>query len=136
MKAHGLDNPAPLDTLHSNPILFLYFDEAQVLANNTFGASECSVLIELRRALHDIRRYPLLSIFLSTSGVISQVIPSPAPSRTRDPSTRIQLNVFRSIPPWTTLGFDQMIRDHKFTGQTRLSSVVNFKISSRFGRPL
>jgi hypothetical protein len=116
-----------------SPLVILAFDEAHVLSveKHQFDTGHFSKFSELRRALRALNDLPIFSVFLSTSGKI-QNITSRAES---DGSGRVQKSELVLLPPFTGLGFDQMVRKIS-DGNLTIEEVSSVKFMVRFGRPL
>ena len=124
---HGVENYK----LPAYPSLYLVFDEAHTLTVAQRDTSKTHYT-ELRRALQALNDVGILTVFMSTTGAISQL----ASSTRLDPSTRLQHNEFTLMPPWTTFSWDHLWQSSKvgvgrtITNLTAMENVVNF------GRPL
>jgi hypothetical protein len=116
------------------PVIFLEFDEAHPLAAaKCLNGKKHSHFSELRRALRMLHGAPVFSLFLSTTGEISQF----NPRRAADPSARVMEGNLHLIPPYSDLGFDQAMEKHKVTdGTVTIAEVTSLEFMSRFGRPL
>jgi hypothetical protein len=112
------------------PMVILAFDEAHVLVWEPAG-NTWSKFSEFRRALRSIRSYPIFSVFLSTTGRVHAFIPS---SR-EDLSARLMLRSLSLLPPFTELGFDQMVGKIR-ENEVNIGEVVKNEFMCRFGRPL
>jgi hypothetical protein len=123
---------------YSNPVVILAFDEAHCLTpteTNKPTSTIFSRFSELRRALRTLQTLPLFALVLSTAGRIQTFLPSVG----EDISTRIQLGELEICPPFTELGFDQMMSASGLIvagGKTSIDQVASEKYMSMFGRPL
>ncbi|KAM6501250.1 hypothetical protein JOM56_004264, partial [Amanita muscaria] len=121
---------SPIKTLP--PLVVLAFDEAHVLSVEKYqlDTGYFSKFSELRRALRALNELPIFSVFLSTAGKIQNITP-PAGS---DDSGRVQKAELVLLPPFTELGFDQMVE--KISDSTlTIEDVTTDKFMARFGRP-
>jgi hypothetical protein len=130
----------PSSSFSQEPLIILAFDEAHTL---TQVAPEAEVAIQgiiiaqtpfshLRRVLCSIRNHSLFSLFLSTTGKITQFT-SP---RELDPSNRVQMGDLSLIPPFTALGWDHMVQGHPLNPASCNFSDIDFQYQVRLGRPM
>ena len=90
------------------------------------------MLNELRHALRTVQNLPVFTLFLSTTGKISQ-----STSATReDLSARIIAGDLISIPPFTDLGFDHLAQIINLGGEWNLEKLTADAYISLLGRPL
>lgn len=76
---------------------------------------------------------PVFSLFLSTTGKISQF----NPHRAVDPSARVMEGNLHLIPPYSDLGFDQLMAGYEVgDGEKTIAEVTGFPFMSHLGRPL
>jgi len=110
-------------------IMVLAFDEAHTLFSscNREGGTRYT---SLRRALRGMRKHPIWSIFLSTTGKSSQFAPPPH----LDPSDRILWGHLLNAIPFTLLGFDQLAA--KFHDYMTLADVISPLFRYSLGRPM
>lgn len=88
-----------------DPVIILAFDEAHTLTNRVVNNSATwSNFSTLRRVLRALHRFSLFSLFLSTTGKISQF----TSGKHEDVSLRIILGLLILIQPFTDLGFDTL----------------------------
>ena len=133
-----LDPNVPVDPTDVAPMVFLAFDEAHGLivpSHESGKPPSRTVFVEMRRALRVISGFPVFAFFLSTTGNIHDFTPPPKD----DASGRLILKELQLLPPFTELGFDQMlsvdnikIRPDTFT----VEEVSRIGFMVRFGRPL
>ena len=109
--------------------LIISFDEAHPLAMEEDGP--WTKFSELRHALRIIHLYPCFSIFLSTTGKISQFMPGPR----NDPSGRVQEGLLTLTSPFCELGFDQLAK-RACLGQTTLETISSLEFMASLGHPL
>jgi hypothetical protein len=88
------------------PMVILGFDEAHVLTKHEKSSDdrEWSIFSQLRYVLRGLQSQPLFSVFLSTTGRVSQFS---SPSE-QDLSARVISGQLTLIQPFTDLGFDHM----------------------------
>jgi hypothetical protein len=90
---------------------------------------------ELRRALRQMRDFPVFALFLSTTGNIHDFTPPPK----RDSSERLVDEILRLYPPFTELGFDQMLKADNLeisSDTLDIEDVSRIGFMARLGRPL
>jgi hypothetical protein len=118
---------------HYPPAIIIAFDEAHSLAMTENDSMDglWSKFSELRRALRVIHSYPCFSVFLSTTGKISQFMPP----RINDLSSRLQQGLLSLLSPFCELGFDQLA-EKAISGQTTLDKVSSLKFMALLSRPL
>jgi len=131
---------APSSSTSQEPLIILAFDEAHTL---TQVAPTAQVAIQgliiaqtpfshLRRVLRSIRDCRIFSLFLSTTGKITQFT-SP---RELDPSNRVQTGDLSLIPPFTALGWDHMVQDNPLDPASFTFDDIGFKYQVCLGRPM
>lgn len=126
------------------PFIVLAFDEAHTLtssgssitAADDITTTTSSPLAHLRRALRKVGPV-VFSVFLSTNGNITQLNSS---SPQFDPSDRVAAGEYTSVPSFTALGWDHLVRDPE---GPRLSiqagfnfKDIGFEYQVKLGRPL
>jgi hypothetical protein len=119
------------------PQIFVAFDEAHFLSKPLDGSKgnvmDTSHMAELRRVLEKIRKEPVLTLFLSTTGKISSLVSSYAP----DISARLINGTLKLMPAFTDLGYDQLMLEHKIgEGTHKLEEVTGTDFMAKFGRPM
>ena len=120
----------------SKPLIILAFDEAHTLTQvasededeGVIGAQ--SPFSYLRRTLRSIRGENIFSLFLSTTGKITQF----TSARAVDPSTRVQTGELSLIPPFTALGWDRLC--DRLNLDSFNFSDIGFSYQVRLGRPM
>jgi hypothetical protein len=110
-------------------IMVLAFDEAHTLFSSR-DREGGTPYTSLRRALRGMRKHPIWSIFLSTTGKSSQFAPPPH----LDPSDRILWGLLLNAIPFTLLGFDQLAK--KFQEDMTLADVTSPSFRYSLGRPM
>jgi hypothetical protein len=120
------------------PMILLAFDEAHGLNFPKTEKGELpqpTVFSEMRRALRQMIGFPVFALFLSTTGNIHDFTPPPKD----DPSRRLHDLNLRLYPPFTELGFDQMVKADNLnidSGNFTIDDVSRVGFMARFGRPL
>ncbi len=113
-------------------IVFIAFDEAHSLTDLKDG-SERSPFLELRWALRKMEKLPCFAFFLSTTGKILDL----APPKYADASMRTNMEGLRPSLPFSDLGFDHLMRNHKiFEKFKTIHDVTSTACVVRMGRPL
>ena len=102
------------------------FDEAHVLS-----AEKHRFDTGLRRVLRVLYALPIFSVFISTTGGIQNI----TPRAELDTSGRVQKADLLLLPPFTELGFDQMVRPIS-DGALTIEEVSTIGFMVRFGRSL
>jgi hypothetical protein len=126
----GSDSTKPT---FDNPWVILEFDEAHTMtARHTDSASDWSNFSELRRALRALKTVSVFSLFLSTTGKINQLLPSPQ----NDHSTRIMKRLLRLFHPFTDLGFDQVAKKITLDGRLTIYDITSDDFIAHLGRPM
>jgi hypothetical protein len=111
------------------PVLILAFDEAHILTSiQEHNWSNFSVL---RHVLCSLTNFPIFSLFLSTTGKITQFT-----SRAGDYSERIINGSKKLIQPFTDLGFDVLAQKVSLDGRWKLEDVTKDSHIVTLGRPL
>ncbi|KAM6501264.1 hypothetical protein JOM56_004278 [Amanita muscaria] len=115
------------------PLVVLAFDEAHVLSveKHQFDTGSFSKFSERRRALRALKYLPIFSVFLCTSGKTQHI----TLRAEFDASGRVQKSNLVLLPPFTELGFDQMVGQIS-DGALTIETVSSIKFMVRFGRPL
>ena len=115
------------------PLVILAFDEAHTLTDREGGREEAwSNFSELRHVLRALHRFPLFSLFLSTTGKISQF----TSAKDEDVSRRVILGQLALIQPFTDLGFDTLAKPVSVDEDGDLESVTTDSHIAHLGRPL
>lgn len=128
----------PPSSPQPEPLIILAFDEAHTLTQvdsqnedeGVIGAQ--SPFSHLRRALRSIRGESFFSLFLSTTGKITQF----TSARAIDPSTRVQTGELSLIPPFTALGWDHLGKDYRLNLESFNFGDIGFQYQVRLGRPM
>jgi hypothetical protein len=120
-----------------DPVIVLAFDEAHTLIdskNMDDSLQPWSAFSQLRRALRSLNEYRLFSLFLSTTGKMTQF----SSARGEDSSTHVQIGqlYFKLIMPFTDLGFDQLAAKISVDGSLTLEDVAIIGHMVTLGRPL
>jgi len=133
-KAARTDAQAPSPSKVGEPVIILAFDEAHALTDQKFNdlSQNWSAFSQLRRSLRALNEHRLFSVFLSTTGKITQFT---SPKRD-DESTRVQRGEFILIIPFSDLGFDQLARKIAIDGSCSLEEVASDAHMVTLGRPL
>ncbi|KAG6825553.1 hypothetical protein H0H92_003306 [Tricholoma furcatifolium] len=117
------------------PTVFLAFDECHTLMELRMSKDDQdeyhSMYEVLRNLLSDIEG-ELFTFFLSTTGKASQL----TPPRHYDPSSRVSKQGLILIPPFTDLGFDQLMKDSKLSRASKIENVSTLEFMAKFGRPM
>jgi hypothetical protein len=119
----ALDAP-PEEDVH----VFLAFDEAHELSGRDEAQTRFSVV---QSCLRILVKLAIFTIFLSTTGKVRGFIPPPAEAV----SNRLQRGELKLHPPFTELGFDQMV-DPKLDSSATIDKVSKIEYMVQFGRPL
>ena len=113
------------------PDIFIAFDEAHSLMGLKVDGSDH--FLKLCWALRVIERAPCFAFFLSTTGKISDL----APPKDADASMRTNTEDLIPSPPFSDLGFDHLMRDHKIFDKFKtIDDVTSVDCVVRMGRPL
>ena len=115
------------------PLIILAFDEAHTLTDRkTKESTPWSNFSELRHALRALQRFPCFSLFMSTTGKISQFTSAPD----EDFSLRILRGDLVLIQPFTDLGFDTLAKKISLNGDWDLDKLTTNSHLAHHGRPL
>ena len=115
------------------PLVILAFDEAHTLTDREGNREAAwSNFSELRHVLRALHRFPLFSLFLSTTGKISQF----TSAKDEDVSRRVILGQLALIQPFTDLGFDTLAKPISLEEDWDLESVTTDSHIAHLGRPL
>jgi hypothetical protein len=114
------------------PLIILAFDEAHTLTDGEETPSATwSNFSNMRHVLRALYRFPLFSVFLSTTGKISQFT-----SPEHDKSGRIFHRNLSLIQPFTDLGFDTLANKVILDSTCDLERVTDDLHIVYLGRPL
>lgn len=115
-------------------LVVLAFDEAHTLTERqpTSTGDDWSIFNELRRVLRALNGLPLFSLFLSTTGKVSQF----ASAAGEDLSMRVVKGDLRIIEPYTDLGFDHLAHKISLDGSWTLERLTEDDQICSLGRPL
>ena len=116
------------------PVLILAFDEAHQLTKVQGSANNpWSRFNQLRRNIRKLDHLPIFSLFISTVSEISDITPSPQ----QDLSMRIGNGALTLLPPFTELGFDQLLKKSPIKENTvTIEDAATVRFMCQFGRPL
>jgi hypothetical protein len=115
------------------PLFILAFDEAHTLTHQkTTGLTQWSNFSELQYALRALHRFPCFSLFMSTTGRISQFLPA----QEEDSSRRIVSGNLILIQPFTDLGFDTLAYKISLEEEWDLVKLTHVSHMAHLGRPL
>jgi hypothetical protein len=108
--------------------LVLAVDEVQALDNHVI--LDASPFAFLRRAVRELRNFPIFTLAMSTNGSIRKMAP---PAALAD-SARVEAGRFRLLPPFVAVGFDQLAEpvDPSWT----LTDFCKLSYIATLGRPL
>jgi hypothetical protein len=87
---------------------------------------------ELRHVLRSLNRFPIFSLFCSTTGKISLFTPAPG----YDKSKRVLLRQLILIEPFTELPFDALAEKVQLSKKLKLEQVTRDAHIVRLGRPM
>jgi hypothetical protein len=108
--------------------IYIAVDEAHVLTVPFWGHSAESDYSQLCRALDHLRKLPLFTFFLSTTGKISEF----TPPRGFDASGNLD-----TPTPFIHLGFDQLMGSRKILKEYKtLDDVTSLDCIAHMGRPM
>ncbi|KAH7909760.1 hypothetical protein BJ138DRAFT_1154518 [Hygrophoropsis aurantiaca] len=125
--------PTAQQKMVQTPTVILAFDEAHTLTLDQ-STGHWSNFTEMRRALRVLKDLPIFSLFLSTTGKISQFVP---PRNVDLSSVRIHNYLFTLITPFVALGFDQLVTKLTFSDKAGIfDEFTSNKCIAYFGRPL
>lgn len=115
------------------PLIVLAFDEAHTTTQRHKGpGEEWSIFNELRHALRRLHNLPLFSLFMSTTGKISQF----TSAIEEDLSKRVVEGKLVIIQPYTDLGFDPLASIIAADGSWNLAQLTEDSQICSLGRPL
>jgi hypothetical protein len=117
---------------NEEPLVILEFDEAHTMTERRSQTPEWSNFSELRRALRSLKNSSLFSVFLSTTGKITQFVSSPS----KDLSSRIVAGLLSLNQPYTDLGFDQLARKISHHGSSTIDDITSDAYIAHLGRPM
>jgi hypothetical protein len=118
---------------HDIPLVILAADEAHTLIElHQTANGSWSIFNELTDALRGLHNLSLFSLFLSTTGRISQFTSSVQEDR----SAIIVLSKLVTVQPFTDLGFDLLARIISLDGTWHLERLTEDEYICRLGRPL
>jgi hypothetical protein len=119
----------------NDPLLSVAADEAHTITGeyiDSVTGQPWSTFNSLRRAFRRLRRLPVWSIFLSTTGKFYQF----APPSHLDKSGRILNGTLVNVTPFSALGFDHLAEKFRSDGRLTLEHVSSLRVRLSFGRPL
>jgi hypothetical protein len=114
------------------PVLTLAFDEAHTISGDRNGDRNGNAFFPLRRAIRQMRKLPIWSVFLSTTGKLNQSNPPPF----MDPSGRMVSGELVNVTPFSALGFDALARKLRKSDSISLEHVTQREFRLSLGRPL
>ncbi|KIM74987.1 hypothetical protein PILCRDRAFT_13928 [Piloderma croceum F 1598] len=117
------------------PLIVLAFDEAQTLTDQEeTGSDVWSMLTALLFVLRELHRFPLFTLFISTSGKIFQS--NPFGNEVISSSSRIIKSKLAAIQPFAAFGFDTLAKKVSLDGSCNLERVTADSHIAHLGRPL
>jgi hypothetical protein len=120
-------------TPKDGPLIILAFDEAHTLTDiKMTNSTQWSIFSKLQHALRALTRFSLFSLFMSTTGEISQFTSAP----TEDASARILTGKLVLIEPFTDLGFDTLARKISLAPPPDLENLTTNAHIGHLGHPL
>lgn len=120
-------------TKNQAPLILLGFDEAHIIAERKGPDGEqWSVFQQVRQLLRSFRDLPIFSLFLSTTGKISQF----TSAAEDDLSKRIIKGDLVAGQPFTDLGFDPLAVRISLNGDWNLEKLTENGHICTMGRPL
>jgi hypothetical protein len=117
------------------PYVLLAVDEGHVMTlpkTTTDTQTVWSNFTELRHALRGLQHVPIFSLFMSTTGKISQFTPAPGD----DHSRRIFLHELILIQPFTAVGFDPLAKLVSIEDGWNLEELTSDFHIAHLGRPM
>ncbi|EDR09448.1 uncharacterized protein LACBIDRAFT_326238 [Laccaria bicolor S238N-H82] len=116
------------------PVLILAFDKAHIIAEwkKSSDGEQWSVFHQVQQLLRSFRHLPIFSLFLSTTGKISQF----TSAAEEDPSKRIINGDLVPGQPLTDLGFDPFAHKISLNGDWDLKKLTHDEHICSMGRPL
>ena len=116
------------------PVIILAYDEAHGMSvPKSDEPTDPTVFTQHRRTIRGLRALPIFALFLSTTGKIHDLTPPPK----FDASDRHRKSTLRLLPPFSRLGFDQVVRAHASdVNDFGINDVSKVAFMVRFGRPL
>src|SRR6266404_5479205 len=111
------------------PDIFIAFDEAHSLMGLKGGSNH---FLKLCWALRMMERDPCFTFFLSTTSKILELVPP----KDADPSIRMDTMGLIPSLPFSDLGFDHLMRDHKIFDKFKtIDDITSIDCVVRMGRP-
>lgn len=131
--AKSWQKKTPRSAEGGGPLIILAFDEAHTLTERkSTYSTQWSGFSELRHALRALHRFSCFSLFMSTTGKISQFTSAPA----EDFSLRILSGELVLIQPFTDVGFDTLARRISLVEGWGLEDLATNFHMAHLGRPL
>jgi hypothetical protein len=138
LRAQRQGTPTPGED-DAGPEVILAFDEAHTMATpikTVPNPMEIPVFSsnfnELRKVLRSLNKFPIFSLFCSTTGKISLFTPAPG----YDKSKRVLLRQLILIEPFTELPFDALAEKVQLGNKLKLEKVTGDAHIVRLGRPM
>ncbi|KIL57882.1 hypothetical protein M378DRAFT_357000 [Amanita muscaria Koide BX008] len=132
------DMPLTFESLQLKPpLIILAYDEAHGLSfpKNEDKPTAPTAHSQHRQVIRGLRKLPIFSLFLSTTGKVHDHTPPPKYYS----SDRLMILTLRLLAPFSALGFDQMVKAHPFTADGQnfgINDVSKVGFMVLFGRPL
>jgi hypothetical protein len=118
---------------NDEPLVVLEVDEAHTMTTRRAKPPhEWSNFREFRLALRSLNNCSLFTLFLSTTGKITEF----TSSKDRDLSGRVVAGLLLLIAPYTDLGFDQLARKIAYDGNFTIDDITSDYHISHLGRPM
>jgi hypothetical protein len=115
------------------PWVVLAADEANTMTIQRFHyPHQWSNFVQFRSAIRSVIHCSLFSLFLSTTGKITQF----TSSKDKDHSGRVVAGILFLIAPYTDLGFDQLAKKIVHNGNFTLDDITSDDHIVHYGRPM
>ena len=132
-KLRSAQQPARKTVSDDEPLVVVEADEAHTMTmRRSHPPDEWSNFGEFRRAMRTMNDCSLFSLFLSTTGKITQF----TSSKDKDLSGRVVAGMLLLIAPYTDLGFDQLAKKFAHDGNFTLDNITSDNHIAHYGRPM
>jgi hypothetical protein len=132
-KLRSAQQPEKKTVSDDEPLVVVEADEAHTMTmRRSHPPHEWSNFGQFRRAMRSMNYCSLFSLFLSTTGKITQF----TSSKDKDLSGRVVAGILLLIAPYTDLGFDQLAKMIAHDGNFTLGDITSNNHIAHYGRPM
>jgi hypothetical protein len=132
-KLRSVQQSAKRSVGDDEPLVVVEADEAHTMTmRRSHPPHQWSNFGQLRLAMRSMNKCSLFSLFLSTTGKVTQF----TPSKDKDLSGRVVAGILHLVTPYTDLGLDQLAKKITHDGTFTLDDITSDDHIAHYGRPM